>query len=329
MLRRIDLAAGAEARYLDQLPQLLVALRAQARIESITASSAIEGVVVETDRVPKLISSDPQRFRNRSEAEFAGYRAALDHLSQNDVGELSVGLVLHLHRLLFAFTEGRGGYFKIQDNLVIDRNQDGSTTTRFQPVSAEETPFFVEELVVRTNEALRRGEHHPLLIVSAFALDLLCIHPFSDGNGRVARLLTAFLLSQTGYSVGRYVSIEQLIYEHKNGYYMTLGRSTSGWFDDGQHDPWPWTEYLLERIDEAYSKFTTRIASSTQGGTKQDRIRDFVLLHADSTFTIAGIRRAVPGVSDNTIRIVLTELKAAGIITNDGTGRNATWFQRR
>ncbi len=53
-LRRIDLAAGAEAQYGDQLPQLLDALRAEARIESITASSAIEGIVVEKARIPKL-----------------------------------------------------------------------------------------------------------------------------------------------------------------------------------------------------------------------------------------------------------------------------------
>lgn len=329
VLRRIDLAAGAEGRYVDQLPQLLVALRAQARIESITASSAIEGVIVENTRVARLVSGDAQRFRNRSEAEFAGYRAALDHLSQDDIGELSVGLILHMHRLLFAFTEGRGGHFKTQDNLVINRNLDGSTTTRFQPVSAQETPFFVEELIARTLDALERGEHHPLIVISGFVLDFLCIHPFGDGNGRVARLLTTFLLGQAGYRVGRYVSIEQLIFENKSGYYTTLGQSTKGWFEDGQHDLWPWAGYLLVRLDQAYSKFLARMAANTQGGTKQDRIRDFVLLHAASTFTIADIRRAMPGVSDNTIRLVLTELKAAGNITNDGTGRTAAWFHSR
>jgi predicted transcriptional regulator of viral defense system len=54
-------------------------------------------------------------------------------------------------------------------------------------------------------------------------------------------------------------------------------------------------------------------------------VRDFVLLHAPATFSIADIRRAVPGVSDNTIRIVLSQLKDSGRITNDGTGRGATW----
>jgi Fic family protein len=324
-LRRIDRGAGAEARYADQLPQLLDALRAQARIESITASSAIEGVIVEEARVPRLVSEDAERFRNRSEAEFAGYRAALDYLHQGDPGQLNVALVLHLHRLLFSFTDGRGGSFKTDDNLVVDRNPDGTTTVRFEPVHAHETPFFMEELCARTHDTLERGEHHPLIVVAAFVLDFLCIHPFGDGNGRIARLATTHLLKRTGYSVGRYVSLEQLIYDTKDDYYAALAASTRGWFDDAQHDLWPWAGYLLNRLDDAYERFAARVAAGTAGATKQDRVRDFVLLHAPATFTIADIRRAVPGVSDNTIRLVLTDLKSKGRITNDGTGRGATW----
>jgi Fic family protein len=325
LLRQIDRAAGAEGRYADQLPQLLEALREQARVESITASSAIEGVVVDDSRIPKLVSGVPGVLRNRSEAEFAGYSSALDYLTQQDPGKLSVGLVLHLHRLLFSFTEGRGGSFKVEDNLVVDRVPDGSRQIRFKPVSASETPFFMEELVARTVAALQQDGLHPLIVTAAFALDLLCIHPFGDGNGRVARLVTSFLISRTGYGVGRYVSLEQLFYDTKDDYYDALGASTVGWFDDGQHDPWPWIRYLLERVGEAYGRFEERIAAGTSRGTKQDRVRDYVLLHASPTFTIAEIRRALPGVSDNTIRIVLGALKEKGSITNDGSGRGASW----
>lgn len=325
LLRRVDLAAGGEARFADQLPQLLDALREQARIESITASSAIEGVLVDESRVPRLVSGKAERFRDRSEAEFAGYTAALDHLNDEGPGELSVGLVLHLHRLLFSHTAGGGGAFKLEDNLVIDRSDDGTRTVRFKPVSRRDTPHFVEELVIRTSGELAAGRHHPLIVIAATALDLLCIHPFTDGNGRVARLLTAYLLQRTGYGVGRYVSIEQLIYDAKDGYYDTLARSTEGWFDDGSHDVWPWVRYLLERLDEAYARFGERIAAGTSGGTKQDRVRDYVLLRAPATFTIGDIRRAIPGISDNTIRLVLAEQKRAGRIANDGTGRSATW----
>lgn len=144
-----------------------------------------------------------------------------------------MGLVLHLHRLLFSFTDGRGGQFKVEDNLVIDRQPDGSTNTRFAPVGWQETSFFMDELVARTNGALRDNETHPLLVIAAFVLDLLCIHPFADGNSRVARLATTHLLQRTGYGVGKYVSVEQLIYETKDEYCQGLAASTKGWFDDG------------------------------------------------------------------------------------------------
>jgi len=84
----------------------------------------------------------------------------------------------------------------------------------------------MDELVARTNTALRDDETHPLLVIAVFVLDLLCIHPIADGNGRVARLATAHLLQRTGYGVGTFVSVEQLIYETKDEYYLSWMNST-------------------------------------------------------------------------------------------------------
>lgn len=325
LLRRIDRAAGSEARHLDQMPQLLEALRERARVESITASSAIEGVIVEERRIPQLASGAAGQLRDRSEEEFAGYSTALDHLYNASPGGLTVGFICHLHRLLFSFTDGGGGNFKIEDNLVMDRHPDGSRSVRFTPVSAHDTPFFMEELVHRCREALDRGDH-PLIVTAAFALDLLCIHPFVDGNGRVARLATTYLLDQADYRVGRYVSLEQLIFDTKDDYYDSLRASTAAWFTDPSHpDVWPWVRYLLTQLDEASRRLADRVAAATSGGTKQDRVRDFVLLHSSPRFTIADIRRAVPGISDATIRLVLTALRDDGLIVADGPGRSASW----
>jgi Fic family protein len=302
-----------------------VALREQARIESVTASSAIEGVVVADDRVAGLISAIPSRFRDRSEAEFAGYTAALDYLIQTGPGGLTVGLILHLHRLLFSFVDGGGGRFKLSDNMVVEHRADGSTVTRFAPVAAAETEQYMRELISRANFALADGVVHPLLTIAAFGLDLLCIHPFGDGNGRVTRLITGHLMHQVGYSVGRYVSVEQFIFDTKGDYYATLAASTAGWFQDGTHSVWPWAGYFLDRVDEAYQRFGERVAIGRSGGNKQKRIRDFILLHASPRFSFADIRRAVPGVSDQTIRLVLADLKAAGRVSVDGTGRGSMW----
>lgn len=325
LLRHIDQGAGGESQYANQLPQLLASLRVQARVESVTASSAIEGVTVDSARVTKLVSGTETRFRNRSEAEFAGYTAALDYLYVMPSAPLSVGLVCHLHRLLLSHTDGRGGSFKLDDNVVTEQNPDGTRLVRFTPVSARETPFFMDELVVRTEIVLGTSTHHPLLVVAAFALDFSCIHPFADGNGRVARLLTSYLMQRAGYGVGRYISLEQLIFDARDEYYASLLGSTTGWFEDGQHSLWPWTEFLLERLAESYRLFELRVGEGMSGATKQDRVRTYVLTHGPDQFSMADLRRALPGVSDNTFRLVLQALRDAGLIHAEGLGRNATW----
>ncbi len=324
-LSAIDIGRGSEALYRDQMPGLLTGLADRARVASITASSAIEGVIVaDADRAQRIINRQVGTLRNRSEQELAGYRDAQDYLFQRDWRPLNAGLILHLHRLLFAHTAMPGGAFKIEDNLVVDRSPDGSTTVRFKPVSAVDTPFAVNDLIERYERAVAAGGHHLVLLAGLFILDLLVIHPFEDGNGRVARLLTGAMLSDHGYTVGRYVSLEQAIAESADAYYQALLDSTHGWHE-GATDPWPWLRYFTSAIAEAYAIFANRAAAAQTAGTKQHRVREHILRHAPTTFRLADLRAAVPGVSDQTFRLVLEQLRKQGKVRADGTGRSATW----
>jgi Fic family protein len=263
-------------------------------------------------------------LRNRSEQELAGYRDAQDYLFQQDWRPLNVGLILHLHRLLSAHTAMPGGAFKTEDNLVVGRSPDGSTTVRFKPVPAARTPFAVNELIDRYQQVVAAGEHHPVLLSGLFILDVLVIHPFEDGNGRVARLLTSAMLVEHRYTVGRYVSLEQAVAESADAYYQALLESTYGWHDSTA-DPWLWLGYFTSVIAGAYTVFADRAAAATTPGTKQQRIREHILRRAPVTFRLADIRMAVPGVSDQTIRLVLEQLKNEGKVRANGTGRAATW----
>lgn len=324
-LRAIDIGSGSEALYRDQLPALLTELANRARVQSITASSAIEGVIVpDVRRAARIIDDKAGTLRTRSEQELAGYRKTLDYLFQEDWRPLNTGLVLHLHRLLWSETNMPGGQLKSEDNLVVDRSPDGTTEVRFVPVPAARTEFFLADLIDRYRDARARGDHHPILLIGLFVLDLLVIHPFTDGNGRVARALTNALLVEAGYEVCRWVSLEQLIAETADRYYETLLESTHDWHDDGA-DPWPWLSYFARTVAHAYEVFAERAASDRSGGTKQERVRRHVLEHAPPIFRLADIRMALPGISDQTIRLVLDQLKADGTVTPDGTGRSAAW----
>ena len=140
----------------------------------------------------------------------------------------------------------------------------------------------------------------------------------------MARLLTSAMLTEHGYTVGRYVSLEQAVAESADAYYQALLESTHGWHD-GTADPWPWLGYFTSVIAGAYAVFADRAAAAKTPGTKQQRVREHILRHAPARFRLADIRTAVPGVSDQTIRLVLEQLKNEGKVRADGTGRAATW----
>jgi Fic family protein len=328
-LSTIDIGRGSEALYRDQLPGLLTNLASRARIESITASSAIEGVTVpDAGRAQRIINRQVASLHTRSEQELAGYRDAQDYLFQQSWQPLNAGLVLHLHRLLFAHTQAPGGQFKAEDNLVVDRNAQGLATVRFRPVPARQTPSYVDELIQRYQNAVDAEQHHPVLLVGLFVLDLLIVHPFSDGNGRVARVLTNGLLLEAGYTVGRFVSMESAIEASADEYYAALLASTRGWHQDSA-DPWPWLEYFVAIMAGAYDIFADRAASQIGVATlsKQQRVEDYVLRHGPSSFNIAEVRAALPGISDKTIRIVFEQLKQRGVLQAEGAGRSAAWLR--
>src|SRR5713226_8070328 len=120
-LSGIDFGRGSEALYRDQMPGMLTELADRARVQSITASSAIERVIVaDAVRAQWIINRQATTLRNRSEQELAGYRDAQDYLFQQDWRPMNAGLILHLHRLLFAHAAVPGAVFKTEDNLVVD-----------------------------------------------------------------------------------------------------------------------------------------------------------------------------------------------------------------
>ena len=326
ILARIDTGRGQERLFEDQMPELLKRLSENARIASITASNAIEGVVVDQDRAERIAEGAP-RFRNRNEKEFAGYRDAIDALIRLDTYEpLSVPFLLHLHRLLFHHVGGRGGHLK-SDQSFIASYESGRQEIIFTPPPPEETEFLLSELFARYETAKREARTHPLVLIGALIVDLLAIHPVADGNGRLARLLTTYELLGQGYGVARYVSLEQRIFESKNAYYASLFESQRKWHD-GRHSIWPWTSYLARILADAYDSFEERVVAAGEiTGSKQDRVREYVLHQAPDVFRRRDVERALPDVSTATIRLVLNGLRDARQIRAEGSGPGARWHR--
>ncbi len=329
-LGRIEHGRGREELYRAQAPQVLQRLAARTRFDSITASSAIENVVVDDERALSLLrDADVVKgaFRDRSEQEFAGYRDATDHLMGTEPERLSLGFVLHVHRLLMRHTgDPLAGRLKASDNLIGDREGDGRVTVVFKTVAAgSQTEWHLTEAIDRYEGALAYSEIPRLLLLCALILDILAIHPFQDGNGRVARLLTSNELVRHGYQVARYVSVEQRVFDTKHSYYEALRASQAGWHE-GDHDLWPWTGYLLRILEDAYGDFERLVAAGRQliGATKAEQARIYIVEQAPRTFRLAQIAHALPDISQATIRNALETLKTEGLV-EVGRGRSAVW----
>jgi len=329
MLQQVDQAQGRQAAFRLQHPQRLDALTQVARIQSTEASNEIEGVTAPRARIVALVE-DTTTPQNRSEEEIAGYRAVLDriHSTSPDAIPFTVSVVKQFHRGLYAFSAVPGGEFKIADNTVTETGPDGSERVRFVPAPSWRTSEAMRELHDGLAVAFESHRYPPLLLAGSYVLDFTVIHPFSDGNGRMSRLLTLLLLYRTGYEVGRFISLEKLIADTKDTYYEALHASTVGWHE-GDHSVEPWLRYFLGVLIAAYRAFEARVGAVGGRGSKTEAVRNFVRSSPSDEFTLDDIRIACPGVSDDLIRKVLRDLRDEGAVEAPTRGRSARYRRVR
>jgi Fic family protein len=316
---------GKEALYARQSPDALEKLVEMAKVESVESSNRIEGINVRHDRVVDIVEHQSVP-RTRPEEEVAGYRDALKYIHENYKAiPVSQNTVSMFHQFLFKYTGEAGGEFKWADNLIVDHLKDGSTRVRFTPPPASQTFLYINNLANSYQFVSSQRNFSPLVLIPLFILDYLCIHPFKDGNGRTARLWALLLLYQSGYQVGKYISLERIIEDSKETYYETLERSSKGWHEE-KHDTGPWLHYFLGVLIAAYKEFESRAGVFREEGSKTDQIKAYVN-KAIKPFAISDVEAACPHVSRDMIRLVLRELRVQGVIRLDGRGRNAKWYR--
>lgn len=324
-LRQLGQYRGQEELFSYQRPEVLQDLRTSAVIESSESSNRLEGIVAPKSRIEALVRENTAP-RNRNEREISGYRNALAliHESAAEMA-LSPNVLLQLHELLYQYQAAEGGRWKAADNQIVERDAAGEIVRlRFEPVSAVATPHAVQELASRYYVALDARAQDPLVLIPLAILDLLCIHPFTDGNGRVARLVTLMLLYRHGYEVGRYVSLERIIEQSRESYYENLEASSEGWHESA-HDAGPWMRYFWGVLLNAYKEFEERVGQVGSGrGSKSRQVRAAVERRT-TPFSISELERDCPGVSRDTIRLVLRQMRDEHLVRLKGRGRGARW----
>lgn len=318
-------AKGRQELFEHQRPEVLETLRQTAIIQSVESSNRIEGVTVARNRLSPLVQGSTAP-RDRSEAEIVGYRQALAWIHQEHIAlAINQDNIRQVHRLCQSVS-GDAGQYKAVQNHIIELFPDGRRAVRFETVAVGEVPDMMEQLCLAWEHVTAQRQLPGLLATASFVLDFLCIHPFRDGNGRAARLLTLLLLYHCGYRVGRYISLERLIEQSKESYYEALHASSQGWHQ-GKHDLTPWWSYFLSIIRQAYKEFEAGVEDLSQSqGAKAGVVKNAVG-SLPSQFRLADIKALCPSVSPEYIRKVLNQIRENGELELRGRGRGARWHK--
>jgi Fic family protein len=331
LVAEIDEFKGAWRALGTLAPERLRALRHIATIESIGSSTRIEGSKLTDREIEKLLANlEVRRFASRDEQEVAGYAEVMEAVFQSwaDI-PITENHIKQLHRDLLRHSEKderhRGQYKSLRNDVGAFDADGNMIGIVFETATPFDTPRRMQELVAWLNEARQLKRIHPLLIVAIFIVTFLEIHPFQDGNGRLSRVLTTLLLLQAGYAYVPYSSLESVIENSKEGYYLAL-RQTQDTIRTVSPNWQPWLMFFMRALQQQKRRLAVKVereknalAALPQLAVK---ILDYVRDHGRVT-TRDMVRET--GASPNTLKATFTSLVEKNLLARQGGGRS-TWY---
>jgi Fic family protein len=331
LISEVDEFKGAWRALGTLAPERLKALRHVATIESIGSSTRIEGSKLTDRDVEHLLANlEIQRFSSRDEQEVAGYAEAMETVFRawRDI-PITENHIKQLHRDLLRHSDKderhRGEYKTLRNDVGAFDAVGNMVGIVFETATPFDTPHRMAELVKWLNDARELKRIHPLLIVAVFIVTFLEIHPFQDGNGRLSRILTTLLLLQAGYAYVPYSSLESVIENSKEVYYLAL-RQTQGTIRTEAPNWQPWLVFFMRAMQQQKRRLAVKVEREKNTlAVLSDLavgILDYVRDHGRVT-TRDMVREA--GASPNTLKATFTSLVEKGLLVRHGGGRS-TWY---
>ena len=331
LISEIDEFKGAWRALGTLAPDRLKALRHVATIESIGSSTRIEGSKLSDREVERLLGKlEIKKFDTRDEQEVAGYAEVMDTVfsAWEDI-PLTENHIKQLHRDLLRYSrkdERHRGDYKTVRNDVGAFNADGNMVgIVFETATPFDTPQRMADLLKWTNDTQELGRLHPLLIVAIFVVVFLEIHPFQDGNGRLSRILTTLLLLKAGYSYVPYSSLESVVEDSKEDYYLAL-RQTQGTIRTEAPNWQPWIMFFMRALQQQKRRLEKKVEREQLMQAALPELAVTILDHAKEhgRVTIGNVIRAT-GASRNTLKDHLRRLVEQGHLLQHGKGKG-TWY---
>ena len=331
LIAKIDEFKGAWRAFGTLAPERLLALRRVATIESIGSSTRIEGSKLTDRQVEALLSKlEIKSFETRDEQEVAGYAEVMEVIfSSWEHIPISENYIKQLHGMLLTHSDKdhwhRGNY-KTTSNSVAAFDESGQqVAVVFETTSPFDTPRFMAELVAWYRDVREQNTIHPLLAIAIFTVIFLEIHPFQDGNGRLSRVLTTLLLLQAGYAYVPYSSLESIIEQNKQGYYLAL-RQTQGTIRSDAPNWQSWIVFFLQALASQVKRLEAKVEREKiiLSVLPELSIQILELTKERGRVSVADIV-SVTQANRNTVKAHLKKLVEANHLAQHGSGRGV-WY---
>ena len=311
IVSRIERFSGSWQKLKAQTPARIEELRMVAMIQSVASSTRIEGAQLTDDQVRDVLNGvQIDSFSPRDEQEVRGYRDLLELIrEQHDTLRVTESSLKEFHRILLQYSEKdawhRGDYKQTHGRIEVGTS-GGVPVSIWTPDPAA-TRWWMERLVAELESSWDRPEWHHLMLIADFILWLLAIHPFQDGNGRLARALTTLLLLKAGHEYALFVSLERVIEGNKSSYYVALRTSQVA----SQSDPrkyGDWLDFFLSVLVAQQEALQGRLALASERQplpAAQGRILDLITERGPMTTPEIAVALRVPA---RTVRYHLAQL---------------------
>lgn len=264
-LMRIE-AAKEKVLHLPLTPTVLSSLRETARLYTTHYSTMIEGNRLDPDQIEVILKhEDHFPGRQRDEYEVKGYYAALTQVEKSAAQAVKVTekMIKRLHALVMG--EGR-------TNIKPTEYRDGQNVIRdgrtkaivYMPPEAKDTPVLMHSMVSWINSAKL-----PCPLVAAIAhYQFATIHPYYDGNGRTARLLTTLILHLGGYDLKGLYSLEEYYARNLDAYYeaISIGKSHNYYMGRAESDITRWLEYFVGGMAVSFENVLKNMTEAQKQG---------------------------------------------------------------
>ena len=306
------------------------ALREKVGFESVESSHAIDGITATEARIRGLLDGDMPETKD--EKMIAGYYDAFNLITiQHEKLTFSEELFRNLHRMIFHdVIPPEAGTYKTEDIYIFGMDPDsaeGDNRVRLNPIAAEDIPTALAQMIQAYNTAIRDEEIPEIMLIPCVVLDFLRIQPFAEGNERISRLLTIFLLQKAGLDVGSYISIEKMIEKRKEDYYAALEKSSDAW-TEGDNDYNPFISFMLQIFERAYHELDDHFVENTRKKvSKQERIES-ILMNTYVPVSKSEIMERLPDVSVRTVEVTLKRLLDEDKIMKVGSFRDARYKKK-